>query len=60
MGWNAFADIGGLAMAEALKVNSTLLFLDMSNNRIGSEACISMGKVLMSPPVIDLASYTPV
>ena len=47
-------------MAEALKVNSTLLFLDMSNNRIGSEACISMGKVLMSPPVIDLASYTPV
>ena len=44
--WNGFGNEGSLAMAEALKFNSTVQWLDMSNNRIMDEGALLLSKGL--------------
>lgn len=46
MAWNGLGNEGAYAMAEALKQNSTLVELDISNNRITVEGCTALAKGL--------------
>jgi hypothetical protein len=46
MSYNGLGNPGALGFADALKVNSTLLDLDISNNRITAEGAAFIGKAL--------------
>lgn len=37
LSWNGFGNEGALAMGEALKFNSSLVYLNLNNNRLNNE-----------------------
>lgn len=46
LSWNGLATQGGLAIADAMMANQSLLELDISGNRLTYEVAIKMAKVL--------------
>lgn len=46
LSWNGFGNEGAFALGEALKVNSVLTELDISNNHINNEGAIKLCKGL--------------
>ena len=54
LSWNGLDSVGGLAVADALMVNQSLLELDISGNRLTQEVANKMAKVLTTNDTIKV------
>ena len=55
---NHFGDMGADALAGALLINTTLVKLDISDNKIGPQGCIVLASVCLATHQKCLATLT--
>lgn len=54
LSWNGFGEKGGIAIAEALLVNSTLAELNLSANRLNDSVATKFAKVIAVNEVLEI------
>ena len=54
LSWNGFSEPGGIALADALIVNTNLKEIDISSNRLTYSVAVKLAKALATNEVLEI------